>query len=296
MRKILVLRGGALGDFIVTLPALALLRQRWPECVIELVGNVAAAQLALGRGVLNTVHSHDDARWNPLYGDLPLPVELRTWLEQFDLVLSYWPDTAQELRRRFPLRPEQRFLSAAPHPAQAPAAAHYCAPLRELGLETEDFVHRLLPLSRNPDDDDLPPVAIHPGSGSRQKNWPISRWRQLVEGTLGRATFILGEAELERSRELLPPRAPWVSLVRPGLEELVTYFSRCALFLGHDSGISHLAAGCGVKCVLLFGPTEPALWAPPAPNVRVIRRGPDLASIAVEDVERAVAEALADQI
>ena len=47
MRRILVLRGGALGDFIVTLPALALLRRRWPAARIELTGNSTAAQLAL---------------------------------------------------------------------------------------------------------------------------------------------------------------------------------------------------------------------------------------------------------
>ena len=50
MRRILVLRGGALGDLIVTLPALALLRRRWPEAHIALIGNTTAARLALTRG------------------------------------------------------------------------------------------------------------------------------------------------------------------------------------------------------------------------------------------------------
>jgi heptosyltransferase-3 len=42
-------------------------------------------------------------------------------------------------------------------------------------------------------------------------------------------------------------------------------------FLGHDSGISHLAAACGVPSLLLFGPTDPAVWAPPQPWVRILR-------------------------
>jgi len=43
------------------------------------------------------------------------------------------------------------------------------------------------------------------------------------------------------------------------------------IFLGHDSGISHLAAAAGANCILLFGPTDPAVWAPQNDNARVIR-------------------------
>lgn len=45
---------------------------------------------------------------------------------------------------------------------------------------------------------------------------------------------------------------------------------RCAFFIGHDSGISHLAAAAGTKCLLLFGPTDPAIWAPANPDVNVL--------------------------
>ena len=45
---------------------------------------------------------------------------------------------------------------------------------------------------------------------------------------------------------------------------------KCHLYLGHDSGISHLAAACGLKCLLLFGPTNPGVWAPRNKQVKVI--------------------------
>jgi ADP-heptose:LPS heptosyltransferase len=54
------------------------------------------------------------------------------------------------------------------------------------------------------------------------------------------------------------------------------------LFLGHDSGVSHLAAAVGTPCVLLFGPTDPAMWAPPGEYVRVIHRGPEMSAISVD--------------
>ena len=312
MKKILVLRGGALGDFIVTLPALALLRERWPEATIELAGNATAAQLARHRGLLDTVHSQHEARWSTLYGTASLPDEFARWLREFDLVVSYWPDPEGELRRRFPLRDGQLFLSTPAMPTRAPAAAHYCEPLRELGLETSNHWYQMSPVGESASEwtGRGPPlahargyVAIHPGSGSPRKNWPLEKWLDLIPRLPLPVSVILGEAEVNRW-SALPPVGPSNQrlgvkplhlLEQPPLEDLVTHLAGCRLFLGHDSGVSHLAAACGARCVLLFGPTEKALWAPPAPNVRVLQRGPDLNSVSVDDVTRAVEAALADR-
>ena len=296
MRKILVLRGGALGDFIVTLPTLAVLRRRWPQARIELVGNRSAAQLARERGLLDAVHSQHDARWAALYNAAPLPGEFRAWLAEFDLVLSYWPDPDDDLRRRFPLREEQCFLSAAAMPAIAPAAAHYGAALREIGLEPCAFTYPLAP--RNDANTALSSrasIAIHPGSGSPRKNWPLDRWaevcawlkREFPDFSL---VIVAGEAEPEGLLGEFGTTARGLPL-----EELVTLFARTRLFLGHDSGVSHLAAACGARSVLLFGPTDPTLWAPPAPHVTVLRRGPELTAIAVADVQAELARALSDR-
>ena len=66
-----------------------------------------------------------------------------------------------------------------------------------------------------------------------------------------------------------------------------------AIFVGHDSGISHLAAAAGANCILLFGPTDPEVWGPRNENVRVIRApNGKIGSVAVEAVEEAVAAAL----
>ncbi len=291
MRKILVLRGGALGDFLVTLPALALLRAGWPAARIELAGNATAAALARARGLIDAAHSQHEARWAALFGGGPLPVEFGAWLADFDLVVNFWPDPAGELRRRFPCRDGQRFLTATAMPAQAPAAAHYCEPLRSLGLSTETFWFPL----ESPDlttPRPMPRVALHPGSGSPRKNWPLDRWAELcgwLNGEHGAELLMLsGEAEppdvlagFGRSARNLP------------LPALTTELARCQLFVGHDSGISHLAAACSVPSVLLFGPTDPAMWAPPAPHVRILRAGAELTAISVAEVRRAITEVLA---
>ncbi|MES2692337.1 MAG: glycosyltransferase family 9 protein [Verrucomicrobiota bacterium] len=298
MRKILVLRGGALGDFIVTLPTLAALRARWPDARIELAGNATAAPLARARGLLDAVHSQHETRWSALYGAGPLPLEFAAWLASFDLVVNYWPDPDRELAQRFPLHLGQTYISAAAMPERAPAAAHYLAALRPLGIEgkgeseigsesesTEPFFRlREGGTTSNP-----PPtqqrhrIAIHPGSGSPRKNWPSTNWRALVPQLPGPLMVILGEAERAQGTAPFTEAAPHLLVLEsPPLEDLVVHLSQCRLFLGHDSGISHLAAACGVPCLLLFGPTDPTIWAPPAPHVHVLRA--DLATLSVDEV------------
>jgi heptosyltransferase-2 len=288
MRKILVLRGGALGDFIVTLPALALLRRQWPKAEIHLVGNPAAASLARQRGIISVVHSQHEARWNSLYEPSPLPADLGRWLAEFDLVLNFWPDPAGDLPRRFPLHPEQQFLSGSALPTCAPAAAHYCAPLAALGLRPESYFFPLV----TPRTDSGGPIVVHPGSGSPRKNWPRERWLTLLDDLPRPAVLILGEAEADQWPPSVLPHLP--RLVNVPLESLVNPLQRCRLFLGHDSGISHLAAACGAPSILLFGPTDPAVWAPPTPQVTVLRHETDLASIPVAAVRAALLQALAD--
>lgn len=331
MEKILVLRGGALGDFIVTLPALAALRARWPAARIELAGNATAAALAVARGLLDAAHSQHDTRWSALYAAGPLPADFAAWLASFDLVLNFWPDPDADLARRFPLRPRQRFLTAPALPPShppAPAALHYGAPLAALGLPPVAPAFRLSPLRSSrllsagpslPGSLSPAPLVLHPGSGSPRKNWPADRWRALIDHLL-RLTppstslvLILGEAEHAAwpasapatPSHVVPPPAPTPSLTsssaapppspsrlvhlrqRP-LEELVSLLAGARLFLGHDSGISHLAAACGAPCLLLFGPTDPTVWAPPGDHVRLLSAGPDLAALPLERVVAAL--------
>jgi heptosyltransferase-2 len=66
-----------------------------------------------------------------------------------------------------------------------------------------------------------------------------------------------------------------------------------SIFIGHDSGISHLATAVGANCILLFGPTNPDVWAPKNDNVRVLRApGGKLDDLQIETVEAALAAAL----
>jgi ADP-heptose:LPS heptosyltransferase len=82
---------------------------------------------------------------------------------------------------------------------------------------------------------------------------------------------------------------PWRCLP---LNTLLGRLAQCRLFIGHDSGVGHLAAVAGIPCLLLFGPTDPAVWAPPHQKVKVIRQGSALSDISVEQVYEAAAAML----
>src|ERR1700761_4292671 len=91
--RILVIRGGALGDFIVTLPMVRLLRQRWPEAHIEVLGNPRIAEVALHRHYLDAVRSVDRGPLSTFF--MPRAVLDPSWMEyigDFELVLSYFYD------------------------------------------------------------------------------------------------------------------------------------------------------------------------------------------------------------
>ena len=102
-------------------------------------------------------------------------------------------------------------------------------------------------------------LAVHPGSGSPAKNWPAERFAEAARRLSGGRPWllVLGPAE-ER-----PAAWPGAVVAREWpLRVLGAALSRAGLFLGNDSGVAHLAAASGAPTLTLFGPTDPALWAP----------------------------------
>ena len=99
----------------------------------------------------------------------------------------------------------------------------------------------------------------------------------------GQALLLIVGGKADTPAVAAPAACGEVALNLP-LPELACRLAACRLFLGHDSGVSHLAAAVGTPGVLLFGPTEPAMWALPGEHVRIIHHGPELSAISVEAV------------
>lgn len=137
-------------------------------------------------------------------------------------------------------------------------------------------------------------IVLHPGSGGKYKCWPLDRYFALAERLAERAgafiLFLAGPAEAgattARIEDFARDRERMGCISGSELSLVAALLSRCELFIGNDSGVSHLAAAMGAPVTALFGPTDPALWAPVGGNVRVIAAG------ALEDISvNAVLEA-----
>jgi len=298
MGRILIIRGGAIGDFILTLPALQMVREAFPDAHIEMIGYRHIVALAEGRYYADAARSIEYA---PLAGFFArrgsLDEELCEYFAGFQQVISFLfdPDGIFETNlRRSDVR---NFLSAyVKVDDSAHAARQLARPLESLALFLESPAATVFPSEEDRtfaadffSTETEPPIAIHPGSGSARKNWPLARWRELIARLPGRILLAGGEAD-HSTLDVLTGEFP--SRVLPArdlaLPRLAAILAECRSFIGHDSGISHLAAAAGTQSVLLFGPTDPDVWAPANPNVRVIRApGGDLERLGVDEVAAA---------
>ncbi len=298
--RVLVIQGGAIGDFILTLPALRLLRQSLPRVRLEVMGYPGIASLAVKAGVVEVVRSLGDPRLALLYArGAALDPALAEDLRSYSIIISYLFDPDGLVRASLE-KIGVKTLIECPHrviPGQGHAARQLARPLEKLALFLEETAWREpffvrpsgaaegdaagVALAEGDGEGGLANeavvrrrIAIHPGSGSLTKNWPVEGWRRIAEAILvqhpeAEIILVMGEAEAERGT--VPADLPYPRWSGLPLTELADRLGTCSLFLGHDSGISHLAAACGVPCLLLFGPTDPATWAPPQSGVRVLR-------------------------
>ncbi len=262
--RCLLLKGGALGDFLVTLPLLRGLREARPDLHLTLVGNATAARLAVTAGLLQTAYSDQEARWAPFFTPAPLPENLCHWLASFDLILCFWPDPEGTLAAHREALGHPAWHLYPAHPTDRHACDHFAQPLRDLGYPPPPSG----PLLAKSDARSLRfDWALHPGSGSRRKNWPLPAWQQLIDRLPGRRLVLLGPAE----EGLRTAVQSWGHVLAAGsLEEVAENLQASRVFIGHDSGPSHLAAALGVPTVALFGPTSPQLWAPRGGPVSVL--------------------------
>lgn len=293
--RVLVIRGGAIGDFILTLPAISLLREGIPGAHLEVLGYKPIVDLAVTAGLADATHHLEHGTMAKLFvPGAVLDETLLDWLRSFNLVVSYLYDPDGIVRGNMERIGVRTFLEC-PHrvePGKGHAAAQLAAPLERLAMFLEDSAPRIAPPDEVNRREGKPVIAIHPGSGSLKKNWPVERWIEsglilAADGVPRRLALITGEAEHERGITS-KVAAGWSGMdflhwdMLP-LGELAARLASVAAFIGHDSGISHLAAACGAPSLLFFGPTDPETWAPRNPGVQVhVEPSGDLARLPLD--------------
>lgn len=306
--RILVIRGGAIGDFILTLPALKLLREAFPNAHLEILGYRHIVALAEGRYYADGARSIE---YGPMAAffvpGAELAAELVEYFASFQQIVSYLYDPSGFFEANLRRAGVKNLLTAfARIDDSAHAAQQLARPLESLALYLESHAATVHPgvddrtAARALTTHSGPLIAIHPGSGSSRKNWPIPHWIALaaeLRAARPDARLVLVGGEADRAQlAALSATCPEALLARDlPLPVLAALLERCALYLGHDTGISHLAAAVGTRCVLLFGPTDPAIWAPANAAVAIVA-APDgnLENLPVAEVLAIVGRRLAD--
>jgi ADP-heptose:LPS heptosyltransferase len=253
MRR-LAIRPGGIGDFIVSLPALEHLAAAGPLEVWTAARNVPLVRFTQARGIAGTGLD--------LLGITDPPARLVESLNQFDTIYCWYGANRPEFREAVSrLNLPFDFFRALPPAAHRGHAIDFY--LEQVGAPAGGVPRIPCPVERQQF------AAIHPFSGSPRKNWPLDKFRALARG-------------LERIMPVYwcagPDDPKLTDAVRiDDLYQLSCWLAQASLYIGNDSGITHLAAASGAPVLALFGPTDPAVWGPRGENVRIARwNGPTL--------------------
>lgn len=274
IRRLLV-RPGAIGDCLCALPALHHLQ----TSDTEIWTNGAVAPLiGFGTRVRSLAGTGFDRLGIP--GTEPPPPLLDT-LCGFDEILS-WAGFGQPLLRERlgQLGPRVHFFPALPQTAEGTHVSDWMlgqtAKWHGVHTEPRDWLQpggrRFLlnnACARTQPPTSPPLVVLHPFSGSPAKNWPLDNFRRLAE-RLSKSCRIRWCASPE---DPLPADLVSATWRHEDLCRLAADVAQASLYIGNDSGITHLAAMLGVPTVVFFGPMQPRQWAPRGSRLYIVSSG-----------------------
>ena len=304
--NILIIRSGAVGDFVLTTPVVATLKSAYPESMLSFAGN--PDRLALAAHLVDHALDLNDAGWASVFGPEPcLPSRIRDVISASDLIVSFLPDADGVLGRNLRNLCAGTVITHTPHPSEDPPVHIVDHLLQALAPLRIDALRQPSVSTADPRLEDLPeaPYAvIHPGSGGQYKVWPADRFAAVASDLSNRLSVIVtagpaDEAIVSNLRSHLPDAHVVERISLPALAGL---YAEADLFIGNDSGPTHLAAATGTPTLALFGPTRPAVWGPIGPHVKIVAEESDipqtsrLKSISVEQVVKAANQLISQGI
>jgi ADP-heptose:LPS heptosyltransferase len=284
--RTLIIRPTALGDTLMLAPALSNSRE-WGEVIVA--GRRPGIDFL--RPLVSAGLDFEGPGWHALFMDVPGP-SVSLPVRDADKIIAFLNDgqgiVRKNLKRFFPSA-SIAVLPGYPGKNEPVHVALYLARALErsgLHLEAEKAIqasiNRPLLLSGHRP---LLRIVFHPGSGGAQKNHPPEFWLELFRAlhkstppTQKKPVILLGPAE-EKLLPLFSKVEDTEVLLSPNTEKLSLLLQEALLYVGHDSGITHLAAMLGAPTVALFKHSSLVQWSPLGPRVKVIQAnesGPEL--------------------
>lgn len=301
--KILIVRVGAMGDVLHALPAVAALRLARPDWQIDWVVDPRWAPLLVdgeGHGpIVGHVHLAETKLWSKSPAS---PATLRSILalrralrrEHYDLAVDMQGTLRSAVIGWMAGAPP---LAGYGDPRESLAARFYSMRLKRKGTHVVEQGAALLGeacgLALEPAVVSLPRDAraeawaeqavrsrllmLAPGGGWGAKQWPAERFGEVARETLLRVSDCVvnaGSGDTSLAAQVVEASDGAARIVACDVAQLVALMRRTDLFLGGDSGPTHLAAAQAVPLVALFGPTDPARNGPWGPGAKIVLRDP----------------------
>jgi len=282
MKKALLIRFGGLGDLLVAVPSIRLIRGKRADARLTLACREQYGALLKEAGVVDEIMPEDSRLLTPLFSETS-ESRLSGQLGSFDLIMGWTHGRQGSFLKDRPAAGAgaDKIYSIHADPRESGPLSRFffrktAEAIGESGsLSIGEWAR--LPTGRLPRAEILNwmpregrekrAAVVHPGSGSEAKRWPLENFLKVI-GRLGErrvaGILVTGEAEEKMDpvleKTILPPN--WVWARRPGLSVLASLLSESILYLGNDSGVSHLAAVCGAEVIALFRRDLVTAWEP----------------------------------
>ena len=293
-----MVRAGALGDVLLLRRTIAALHRGGYDVTLLAPLHSAAALAGPGASEVGRILDWERPDVAPLVaGDAPMPTSLQRDLDGCAVALAYTRNEALVSALR---GLAGHVIARDPVPAKGASAARWfaesaanlgldaptpprCVPTPAEAAAAETWLARLPPRF----------LALHPGSGSPGKNWPAGHFLEMAARVHPQGPWFVALGPAEGT--IAPTfRADERCVIGDGLSVRIlgAVLAQAGMYVGNDSGVSHLAAAWGAPTVALFGPTDGRVWTPDGENVRAVQsRTGDMAGITVDDVARALRSA-----
>lgn len=287
-RKVVVIHPGGLGDVLLSSNALAAIRAGFPQQELILCAGPDVGHLLVHCGVVDHTLPIESDRVRALFsGKSGMSASRQEFFRQCDLFVGWLSDHDGSLRHSLQAFGIPRLILQSPAEAEGRHQSdRFLQTLKaEIVVENKASLSLRLPeyvrqagvsaLHSAGVSLTVPMIICHPGSGSVHKCVKVDRWNAIIRGCLDRQllpVIVLGPADEQVAVAIRQAGLPDLPMIHPqSATVLAAILAQAQGYIGHDSGVTHLAALLEVPTVAMFGPTDPQRWAPRGAHVAVVK-------------------------
>jgi heptosyltransferase-3 len=288
-RNVVVIHPGTLGDVLLAVPAIKRVASRFPQHHLLLIARGPVSRLLAECHVVDEWIATESQVCSGLFtGFGEQSVELRSSLERCDVAVAWTVDvdgSLVNLLREYGVRKIWIQSPFSPALRRTHQRDRFLETIEEgsptgLGEDVLDVTDHLIEegricLEKKGITKGRSLVLIHPGSGSIHKCLGPEKWAHIIQHLQYREmspVVLEGPADQDAVESVLSRLGTQPPVLRDlSLSLLVGVLVQADLYVGNDSGVTHLAAIVGVRTGAVFGPTDPHRWAPSGRHVTILR-------------------------